>query len=129
MAEAEILVFSTPACSACHKTEQFLLAKGLKYRMLDVSADHEALVMLLRITGQPVVPAVVAYGEVMVGFDPARLEEMLQDVQARADAFARARADEEEHLRRSEEMVKLANEVAGFGDDDDIDRLLGEPAK
>ncbi len=105
MAEAEITIFSTPTCPACRKVEQVLADKGIKFRSLDVSADREALVLLLRYAGQPTVPTIVAYGEVMVGFDAARLEHLLQSLPARAESFMRRSAEEDEQIRQSEAIL------------------------
>jgi hypothetical protein len=52
--------------------------------------------------GRPVVPTVAAYGQVMVGFDEARLEAMLEDVHERARAYRERDAEEQEQLRAGE---------------------------
>jgi glutaredoxin 3 len=126
MPDAEVIVFSTPTCPACRKAEEFLTQKGIKFRSLDVSADRDALVLLLRFAGQPTVPTIVAYGEVMVGFDAVRLEQMLEGLDARAGALARADAEEREQLRQSEAMVQAALEQAGIAVEDEIERLPEE---
>lgn len=100
---AEILLFSTPACPIAAKLRDILTSKGVKFRDLDVSTDREALVLLLRYAGQPTVPAIVAYGEVMVGFDPLRLEQLLEGLPERAERFIRSSAEEDEQLRETEE--------------------------
>ncbi len=106
MGEAEVMIFSTPSCAICRKVADAIASKGVTYRLLDVTTDREALMMLLRIAGRAVVPTVVAYGEVMIGFDAARLEEMLQGVEDRAREANRDLAAEEEQLRESEEFVR-----------------------
>jgi glutaredoxin len=117
MVQAELTIFSTPTCSVCRELEAVLREKGVKFRVLDVSADREALVLLLRYAGQPIVPTVVAYGEVMVGFDALRLEQLLDGLNARAEAFARRDGEEEEQLRESEAFVEAAErEAIAFGD-------------
>jgi hypothetical protein len=42
-----------------------------------VSQDETALRTMLALSGQAAVPTIAACGEVMVGFDPGRLEQML----------------------------------------------------
>ena len=105
MVDAEVVLFSTPTCPVCRSVEALLVEKGVKFRLLDVSADRDALVLLLRVAGSPTVPTVVAYGEAMVGFDAARLDQMLDGLEGRAEAMAREDAEEEEQLRRSEAAV------------------------
>ena len=113
MADAEVIFFSTPTCPVCRKAEEALRQRGIRYRCLDVSADPDALVLLLRFAGQPTVPTIVAYGEVMVGLDLARLDQMLEGLDARAAAFAHADAEEEEQLRESDAIVQAAIEKTG----------------
>ncbi len=117
MAEAELTVFAAPDCPVCRQLTVILGAQGVKFRLLDVTADRNALVLLLRYAGRAVVPTVVAYGEVMVGFDALRLDQLLNGLQARADAFERRNADEDQQLRESEEFVAAAEQEAiAYGD-------------
>ena len=102
MVEAEIALFASPECASCRVAADWLASHGIAFRWMDVTAGEEAFRLLLRYAGAPVVPTIVAYGQVMVGFDELRLEEMLARVQARAEAFARAEEEDKEHLRRSE---------------------------
>jgi glutaredoxin 3 len=111
---AEVILFSTPTCAACRDVETLLAQKQVKVRVLDVSADREALVLLLRFAGSPTVPTVVAYGEVMVGFDAARLDQMLEGLEERAETWERVEAEEEEQLRESERTVRAALEQAAL---------------
>lgn len=45
---------------------------------MDVTKDRKALEDLDRLAGRRVVPVLVIGEEVMVGFDPKRIEELLQ---------------------------------------------------
>jgi hypothetical protein len=63
---------------------------------------------LLRHAGQPIVPTVVAYGQVMAGFDARRLEEIVAGLDERAEALAKAEAEEEQDLRDSEACAREA---------------------
>ena len=126
MAEAELTIFSTPTCPVCRQLAVVLGEKGIKFRLLDVSADRDALLLLLRYAGQPIVPTIVAYGEVMVGFDALRLDQLLDGLQARADAFQRRDAEEEEQLRESEAFVEAAErEAIAYGDKEEPPRDEG----
>jgi glutaredoxin len=102
MVEAEIALFASPDCASCRAAAEFLTSRGVAFRWMDVTTVEEAFRLLLRYAGAPIVPTIVAYGQVMVGFDEPRLAQMLDGLQARADAFASAEEEEEEHLRRSE---------------------------
>ncbi len=114
MSDAEIIVFSAPTSPICRTLEELLAQKGVKFRSLDVTADPEAMLQLLRVAGRAMVPTVVAYGEVMVGFDADRLEQILEGLDARAERCAREEAEEEEQLRQSEAFVRaLAQQKGG----------------
>ncbi len=112
MAEAVVTLFTTPTSSACRKLEQTLTAKGVKFRSFDVSADRDALVLLMRYAGRPIVPTLVAYGEVMVGFDEARLAQVLDGLAERAELFTRRSAEEDEQIRESQAMLDAAEKEA-----------------
>ncbi len=75
---------------------------------IDVTSDREAIRLLIRHAGQPIVPTVVAFGEVMAGFDAQRLEEIIAGLQERAEALAKAEAEEEQDLRDSEACAREA---------------------
>lgn len=122
MAEAEVAVFVAPGCPWCRKMEELLGRKGVRYTAIDATADWRSMRELLRHAGQPTVPCVVAYGEVMVGFDPERLEELLEGLQERADAFERNEAEQEQELRDSEERI---HEALGPEADEPIPELDG----
>jgi len=108
MADAEVTLFMTPTCPVCREVEGVLTRRGIRFRPLDVSADRDALVLLLRYVGQPIVPTIVAYGEVMSGFDPLRLEQLLDGLDARAELFERQSAEEDEQIRASEAAIDAA---------------------
>lgn len=57
--------------------KEFLSQKGIGFREKDVSRDQLAAQELVSKTGQMGVPATVINGETIVGFDRARLEELV----------------------------------------------------
>ena len=118
MSEAVVTLFKTASCPICRRVEETLTARDIRFRAYDVSADRSALVLLLRYAGRPIVPTIVAYGEVMVGFDEARLEQVLERLAERADVYIRRNAEEEEQIRQ----VEVAQDAADEGAEDD-----GEP--
>ncbi|MCM8773169.1 MAG: thioredoxin family protein [Candidatus Omnitrophica bacterium] len=72
-----IKVYSTPTCPYCKMAKQYLASKGFTYEDLDVSQDRESLEEMVRISGQMGVPVIVIDGEVVVGFDRARIDSLL----------------------------------------------------
>ena len=73
----EVKVYSTPACGYCHEVKQFLRDKGIQFTEYDVSRDQAAAEEMVRLTGQMGVPVIVANGQVVIGFDRAKLEQLL----------------------------------------------------
>jgi S1-C subfamily serine protease len=57
--------------------KEFLSQRGISFEEHDVSRDPSAAQELMRSTGQMGVPVTVFNGQVVVGFDRARLEQLL----------------------------------------------------
>jgi S1-C subfamily serine protease len=76
--------------------KEFLSEKGVAYDDHDVSTDPAAGQEVMRLAGQNAVPVTVIDGQVVVGFDRARLEQLVAQAQAGAGAppkFGAAVAD------------------------------------
>jgi glutaredoxin len=71
-AMAKVILYSQPGCPPCYAAKQFLTARGVPFEYKDVQALGELLALKSRST-----PTLVVDGEVMIGFDPERLETML----------------------------------------------------
>lgn len=78
MAKREVTVYTTPTCSYCQLTKRYLQSQGVQYREVDVSADEDAAKDLVLRTGQFGVPVIDVGGDLVIGFDRRRLEELLQ---------------------------------------------------
>ena len=65
--------------------KEFLSQKGFKFTEFDVTKDRTALDEMVKLSGARSVPVISACGEVMVGFDRTRLEQMLSCVKQRSD--------------------------------------------
>jgi len=60
----------------CDRTEEFLSARGIPFVLKDVIEDPVAMEELIKI-GVMTTPVTVIDGEVVVGFDQKRLDELL----------------------------------------------------
>jgi glutaredoxin 3 len=69
----KIRLFIKPYCSWCHKAIAWLDARGIKYEVLDVSADGEAFAEMAEISGQTLAPVLEVDGEVLADFGPEEL--------------------------------------------------------
>lgn len=72
-----IKVFSTPTCSWCTRTKEYLAQKGVKFETVDISADRNAAMELFKTTQQLAVPVIMNGSNFVVGFDPARIDELV----------------------------------------------------
>jgi glutaredoxin-like YruB-family protein len=72
-----VILYSQPACPPCYAAKKFLTARNIPFEYKDVQADPAALRELVRLNSRST-PTIVVGEEVMVGFDPDRLESLLK---------------------------------------------------
>lgn len=65
--------------------KEFLSQKGVEYVDIDVTKDRAALTEMIRVSGLRSVPVIVVCEQVMVGFDPQQLEQMISCMKQRTD--------------------------------------------
>ncbi len=70
-----------------------LSQKGVTYRDRDVSVDQSAARELQQRTGRMAVPVIIVDDQTIIGFDRARLEQVLGQAQAARPTFGAAVAD------------------------------------
>jgi len=75
--EHEVIVYTTPTCPWCEMVKRYLQARGIPYTEIDVSADYNAAMEMVRKSGQTGVPVVEIDGEIVVGFDRERIDQLL----------------------------------------------------
>lgn len=72
-----VVVFSQPGCPPCTAVKEFLKQRGVEFVDKDVHADEAAVFELVRKYGSNSTPTVVIDDEVLIGFDPERIERTL----------------------------------------------------
>jgi glutaredoxin-like YruB-family protein len=72
-----ITVYSTPTCPYCKLVKEYLREKGYEFTEIDVSANHDAAIKMVKISGQMGVPVIDVDGKVIVGWNKSALEEIL----------------------------------------------------
>jgi len=75
--EVSVKVYSTPTCPYCKMVKGYLDEKGVSYEHADVSSDTDKRDEMFKISGQRGVPVIDVDGQIVVGFDKERLEELL----------------------------------------------------
>ncbi len=75
--QPRVIVFSTPTCPHCRSAKRYLRKKGIRFRNVDVSRDSSAARDMVRRTGQQGVPQIQIGGQMVVGFDRAKIDQLL----------------------------------------------------
>lgn len=74
----QVEIFTQPGCAPCSEAKRFLSARGVPFVEYDVTQDTKALDRLLDELGSRQTPTIVVDGEVLIGFDPERLTELIE---------------------------------------------------
>jgi glutaredoxin len=71
-----VLLYSQPGCPPCYAAKLFLQVHEVPFEYKDVQADPVALRELMELNSRST-PTIVVGDEVIIGFDPDRLETLL----------------------------------------------------
>lgn len=74
---ATVKIYTTPSCVYCKMTKEFFKANSVVYQEFDVAADAKAREEMISKSGQFGVPVIDVDGQLVIGFDRARLSELL----------------------------------------------------
>lgn len=74
---AKVTVYSTPGCPWCKKAKQLLEAHSIAYSDLNVASDALARQEMVRKSGQLGVPVTEIDGQIVIGYDEAKLKQLL----------------------------------------------------
>ena len=73
----EITIYTTDSCSWCQATKEYLHAREMDFEEVDVSADRRRAMEMVEKSGQQGVPVLDIDGEIIIGFDRARIDALL----------------------------------------------------
>lgn len=73
-----VTIYSTPTCVYCKTLKEYLDSKQIPWKEIDVSANEAELEKMVAISGQMGVPVVEIDGDVVVGFDKEKIDEILK---------------------------------------------------
>ncbi|MFQ5890842.1 MAG: glutaredoxin family protein [Gemmatimonadota bacterium] len=74
---AQIRVFTTPTCPYCKQAKAWLRGNGCEFEELDITKDVEHLREWRTISGGVGVPVIAHGKDLVIGFSPARLQELV----------------------------------------------------
>lgn len=72
-----VIVYTQPDCPACQWARDFLTNKGVGFEVKDITTDGKALEQLIHQYQSQSTPTIIVGDQVMIGFNPERLEAML----------------------------------------------------
>jgi len=75
--QKSVTVYSTPTCSWCNRIKDYLKDNKIKFRDIDVSRDQKAAEEMVKRSGQQGVPQTLIGGQLIVGFDKAKIDKLL----------------------------------------------------
>lgn len=75
---SKVTVYSTPTCHFCVAAKEFFKENGVEFVEFDVSKDEEKRNEMVEKTGQLGVPVIGIGEEYVVGFDEARIRDLLE---------------------------------------------------
>lgn len=75
--ETSVQIYSTPSCHFCHAAKDFFTANNVEFTDYDVAADVDKRQEMIEMTGQMGVPVIRIGDDVVVGFDEAKVKELL----------------------------------------------------
>ena len=74
---SKVTVYSTPTCHFCHAAKDFFTKNEVDFEDFDVSVDEERRNEMVEKSGQMGVPVIMIDDEIIVGFDEAKIRELL----------------------------------------------------
>ena len=74
----QVTVYSTPTCSWCTTLKSYLNKNNVRYSEIDVSKNESAAQEMVSRSGQQGVPQTLIGGEMIVGFDKAKINRLLE---------------------------------------------------
>ena len=77
MAQPTVEIYSTPTCHFCHMAKDFFSANNVQFSDYNVATDLEKRKEMVTKSGQMGVPVIFVGDQMTVGFDEARLRELL----------------------------------------------------
>ncbi|MEZ4104162.1 MAG: glutaredoxin family protein [Candidatus Paceibacterota bacterium] len=73
-----VTIYSTPTCHFCHAAKDFFQANNIEFTEHDVAADAEKREEMVAMTGQMGVPVIKIGDDIVVGFDEAKVKELIE---------------------------------------------------
>lgn len=70
-------IYTTPTCQYCRMAKEFFQSHDIEYTEFNVAEDAEKRDEMVQKSGQMGVPVIDVNGEIVIGFDQAKLSQLL----------------------------------------------------
>lgn len=74
----QIKIYTTPNCGYCYVAKEYFKKQGLAYEEYDVFRDVSRRQEMIQTSGQLGVPVINIDGQVVIGFNKAKINELLK---------------------------------------------------
>jgi glutaredoxin-like YruB-family protein len=74
---AKVEIFTTPSCAYCKMAKEYFKEKNIPYIEYDVQRDIAKRQEMVEKTHQFGVPIIIINGEIVIGFDRAKINKLL----------------------------------------------------
>ena len=74
--DKKVILYTTPTCVFCGAVKEYFADKKVDYELVDLAADRDRIQEMVDKSGQMGVPVIDAGGEIVVGFDKAKLDKI-----------------------------------------------------
>jgi len=74
----KVKIYTTPTCPFCFLAKEYLKEKGIEFEEIDVSKNEAAAMEMIQKSGQMGVPVIEIDGQIVVGFDKEKIDELLK---------------------------------------------------
>lgn len=73
-----VKIYSTPACVYCKTLKAYLIKHQIEFEDIDVANDEKEMKKMVSVSGQLGVPVVDIDGEIIIGFDKPKIDDLLK---------------------------------------------------
>lgn len=75
--QKQVTIYSTPSCHFCHDAKDYFNENNIAYTEHDVASNMDMRKEMMEMTGQMGVPVIRIDDDVIIGYDKAKIVELL----------------------------------------------------
>jgi len=72
--DKKVILYTTPTCVFCKHVKEYFADNDISYELVDLAENRDRVQEMVDMSGQMGVPVIDAGGEIVVGFDKAKLD-------------------------------------------------------